>query len=329
MKIGSLLMVLGLGGVGVVAFHASDATESSVWLLIYLLLILIVAITGFAFMVPSVQALVSRLSDPARQGEVLGINQSMNAVARILGPAIGMPLYALGMRHALPYAFGATLLFIVLILTLRLAHRMRFAIWARRTRLMRRKGRIPLHEYPARRIAIIKPSALGDIIHSLPVLSALRRRYPDAHITWVVNKAYEPLLRGHPELDATLTFDRAAVRKGLVTAALAYGAFLPLVRQQKFDLVVDLQGLLRSGLMTMASGATRRVGLSTAREGATLFYTDVVPVADFKAIHAVDRYWLVAEALAQERGRRSFTFMFPKRREPGPPTSFAASRGPT
>ena len=171
---------------------------------------------------------------------------------------------------------------------------------------MRRKGRIPLHEYPARRIAIIKPSALGDIVHSLPVLSALRRRYPDAHITWVVNKAYEPLLRGHPELDDTLAFDRAAVRKGLVTAALAYGAFLPLVRQQKFDLVVDLQGLLRSGLMTMASGAARRVGLSTAREGATLFYTDVVPVADFKAIHAVDRYWLVAEALGAGEGPKEF-----------------------
>jgi MFS family permease len=120
MKVGALLMVLGLGGIGGVANFASDATGSSLGLLVGLLFILIVAITGFAFMVPSVQALVSRLSDPSRQGEVLGINQSMNAVARILGPAVGMPLYALGMRHALPYAFGATLLFIVLLLTLRL-----------------------------------------------------------------------------------------------------------------------------------------------------------------------------------------------------------------
>ena len=64
---------------------------------------------------------MSQLSDPTRQGEVLGINQSINAVARILGPAVGMPLYALGMKHALPYALGATLLFIVLILTLRLS----------------------------------------------------------------------------------------------------------------------------------------------------------------------------------------------------------------
>jgi ADP-heptose:LPS heptosyltransferase len=69
------------------------------------------------------------------------------------------------------------------------------------------------------------------------------------------------------------------------------------LRRQGFDLVIDLQGLLRSGLMAWATAAPRRVGLSTAREGACWFYTDVVPVADFNAIHAVDRYWLVAEAL--------------------------------
>jgi heptosyltransferase-1 len=171
---------------------------------------------------------------------------------------------------------------------------------------MRRKGRIPLRDFPAQRVAIIKPSALGDIIHSLPVLSALRRRYPDAHFTWVVNNAYEPLLHGHPELNATLAFDRAAVRKGVFAALHGYISFMRLCRQQNFDLVVDLQGLLRSGLMTIASGATRRVGLSTAREGATLFYTDTVKVPDFDAIHAVDRYWLVAEAFGVGDGEKRF-----------------------
>jgi ADP-heptose:LPS heptosyltransferase len=64
----------------------------------------------------------------------------------------------------------------------------------------------------------------------------------------------------------------------------------------RFDLIVDLQGLLRSGVMALASGAPRRVGLSTAREGAVHCYTDVVTVADFNTIHAVDRYWLIAQA---------------------------------
>jgi heptosyltransferase I len=157
------------------------------------------------------------------------------------------------------------------------------------------RSRVPLRYYPARRVALLKPSALGDIIHSLPVLTALRRRYPEAHIAWVVNRSYEPLLRGHPHLNEALPFDRrsAGGLKGLPGLA----RFLAELRRRRFDLVVDLQGLFRSGLMALASGAARRVGLSTAREGAWWAYTDVVRVADFNAVHAVDRYWLAAEAL--------------------------------
>src|SRR5579883_1500441 len=121
------------------------------------------------------------------------------------------------------------------------------------------RNRPPLSAYPARRIALIKPSALGDIIHSLPVLTALRRRYPHAHIAWVVNRGYEPLLQGHPDLDATLPFDRSASRRNWTRIPWHYGRFLRLLRQEHFDLVLDLQGLLRSGLMTAASGAPRRV----------------------------------------------------------------------
>src|SRR5262245_4488630 len=138
--------------------------------------------------------------------------------------------------------------------------------------------RLPLRDYAARRIALIKPSALGDIVHSLPVLTALRRRYPEAHISWVINRSYEPLLAGHPDLDATLAFDRAAVRRGVMPAVRQYLSFLSKLHQQRFDLVVDLQGLFRTGLMAAASGARRRVGLAGAREGAPWFYTDIVAV---------------------------------------------------
>jgi lipopolysaccharide heptosyltransferase I len=162
--------------------------------------------------------------------------------------------------------------------------------------------RLPLRDYPARRIVLIKPSALGDIVQTLPVLAALRRRYPDAHLTWLVNRAYEPLLRGHPALDEVLPFDRGATRHGLWKATVNYARFLRDFRARNFDLVIDLQGLLRSGLFTAVSGAARRVGLSSAREGAVWFYTDVVQVADFNSIHAVDRYWLVAEALGAGDG---------------------------
>jgi lipopolysaccharide heptosyltransferase I len=173
-------------------------------------------------------------------------------------------------------------------------------------------GRMPLRDYPAHRIALIKPSALGDIIHSLPVLSALRRRYPEAHITWVVNRTYEPLLQGHPDLDATLPVDRGLSSARIGRIVWNYCRLYRSLRQQRFDLVIDLQGLFRSGLMTMATGATRRVGLNSAREGAAWFYTDVLPGADRMKVHAVDRYWRVAEALGVGDVPKSFHVPIPQ-----------------
>jgi lipopolysaccharide heptosyltransferase I len=173
------------------------------------------------------------------------------------------------------------------------------------------RSRPPLFAYPAERIALVKPSALGDIVHSLPVLTALRRRYPHAHITWVVNRVYEPLLRGHRDLDDTLAFDRRASRNGWRAAAKSWLWFLRELRRRRFDLVIDLQGLFRTALMVAATGARRRVGLRTAREGATWSYTDIIPVANYDDLHAVDRYWLAAEALGAGDVPRQFHIPIP------------------
>ena len=149
----------------------------------------------------------------------------------------------------------------------------------------------------ARRIAFIKPSALGDIVHALPVLSALRARFPSARITWVVNSAYEPLVREHTDLTDTLCFDRGAFKKGVWHATRYAFSFARELRRRRFDLVVDLQGLLRTGLMCLATGSPVRVGFANAREGSRYAYTHKVHVPDAKRIHAVDRYWRVAEYL--------------------------------
>jgi heptosyltransferase-1 len=164
-------------------------------------------------------------------------------------------------------------------------------------------ARCPLTELNPRRVAIIKPSALGDIVHSLPVLSAVRGRFPTAHVTWVVNRAYAPLLHGHPDLDAVLPFQRGS-RRDVPAAVLSVLRLGRQLRAEKFDLVLDLQCLFRTGLMACATGAARRVGLSTAREGAAHFYTDVVP--DDWSSHAVDRYWRVALALGAGDGLKRF-----------------------
>jgi lipopolysaccharide heptosyltransferase I len=171
--------------------------------------------------------------------------------------------------------------------------------------------RFSLFEYPAGRILLIKPSALGDIIHSLPVLTALRQRYRGAHITWLVNRSYEQLLHGHPDLDATLAFDRRSCQRSPWSFVQIHAGFLQTLRTQRFDLVIDLQGLLRSGLFALASRAPRRVGLDSAREGSRWCYTDIIAGADRKRVHAVDRYWLVAEALGVGAGPKIFHVPIP------------------
>lgn len=159
-----------------------------------------------------------------------------------------------------------------------------------------RTADLPLHAVRANRIALVKPSALGDIVHTLPLLEALRIRFPQAHLTWVVNRSFAPLIQGHPCLDAVLVFDRSSLRGGLLAASAYTYSFAKQLRRQRFDLVLDLQGLLRSGLMTLFTGSPRRVGFANAREGATFAYTDHVAAPPLRQQHAIERNWLLAEA---------------------------------
>jgi MFS family permease len=120
MEVGAVGMGLGLGSLGVVSALARFADNPSLgFRLAGLLAATTVAVIGFAFMTPSVQALISRRSDPAKQGEVLGVNQSANAMSRILGPMLGLVLYAAPPGHIWPYVAAACLLFMALLLTLR------------------------------------------------------------------------------------------------------------------------------------------------------------------------------------------------------------------
>lgn len=114
MGIGIALMgvgVLSLGGVSLLATSSGMAFDV---LLPLMLAALAAAVMGFAFLTPSAQALISRRTDQAIQGEVLGVNQSASALARILGPIIGLTLYKLTDSHLLPYLFGAALLLLML-----------------------------------------------------------------------------------------------------------------------------------------------------------------------------------------------------------------------
>jgi heptosyltransferase I len=158
-----------------------------------------------------------------------------------------------------------------------------------------------------RRILIIKPSSFGDVIHALPVLHGLRRRFPRARISWLVNHNCAELLEGQPALDEIIRFDRkryGRVGRGLA-ATTDFVRFIADLQARRFDLALDLQGLFRSGFLTFCSGAPVRIGFSSAREFAWAFYTERVAVRD-PNMHAVDRNWLFARKLGFDDGAVKF-----------------------
>jgi heptosyltransferase-1 len=156
-----------------------------------------------------------------------------------------------------------------------------------------------------RRICLIKPSSLGDVVHALPVLSALKEHWPRASFAWIINASLRGLVEGHPDLDEVIPFERGKMKAGPIGLARFVG-FLSGLRGRRFDLVIDLQGLFRSGLMAAATGARTRVGLAEAREGAARFYNVRVPTGGTN-VHAVDRLLNVAEALGADIAAPRFT----------------------
>src|SRR5579872_6334211 len=142
-----------------------------------------------------------------------------------------------------------------------------------------------LLESNAQHICLIKPTALGDVVQTLPLLGMLRRRFPTAAISWVIRRSFADLLAGHPDLTEVIPFHRSGSwREGL--------QLFRLLRNRRFDLVFDLQGLFRTGIMTLATRATLRVGLEAAREGASLAYNCVLADSG-REVPAHIRYWRV------------------------------------
>lgn len=143
-------------------------------------------------------------------------------------------------------------------------------------------------------ILILKPSSLGDIVHTLPAVDALRKHWPKARLSWLANPEWTPLLQDNPSVDEVLIFPRHHFRGPLAPVRL-----LSWARQfgthAKADLVLDFQGLFRSALIGHFCKRDAFYGLSDAREGARFFYHATASVASTQ--HAVERYLSLVRAL--------------------------------
>ena len=174
---------------------------------------------------------------------------------------------------------------------------------------MDNKAKISLKINP-RKILIVKPSSLGDVIHSLPFLNAVKTCLPKSEIHWVIAKGLEGILESHPMIDKLWVIDKDSWKniQNVKSTIQEIKVLFKKLKQEKYDLVVDLQGLLRSGVITAATGAPVRIGFREAREGSSVFYTH--KVAGGKNIHAVDRYLKIAESLGCNTTDISFPFPF-------------------
>ncbi|MDD5249238.1 MAG: lipopolysaccharide heptosyltransferase I [Rhodocyclaceae bacterium] len=154
------------------------------------------------------------------------------------------------------------------------------------------------------RILLVKTSSLGDVVHNLPVVSDLARHFPDAKIDWVVEESFAALPRLHPAVDRVLPVAVRRWRRSLLSPATwtQIAAFRRALQEHAYDLVIDTQGLLKSGLIVgqarLAAGG-RRCGFSraTVREAlAARFYDAAFDIP--RPLHAVERNRRLAAAAA-------------------------------
>ena len=143
------------------------------------------------------------------------------------------------------------------------------------------------------RICIVMMSAVGDTVHVLPLVNAIKRQHPSSHITWVLQPGPATLVRGHPAVDEVIVFDRS---KGL----RAFREVISELRARDFDVLINLQAYLKAGIITALSGTRRRIGFDRARapDANWLFTTERIPARGER--HVQEQYFEFLEQLGVE-----------------------------
>ena len=154
-------------------------------------------------------------------------------------------------------------------------------------------------------ILIIKLSAIGDVVQTLPALEAIKKTFPHGKITWLVEEAASGILEGHPLIDELLVSRRKAwfrmlKKPGTFFSGFAHLArFLRSLRRTQYDIAIDFQGLLKSGVLIGLARAKRKIGFDRTREFSYLFLNERLPAYDIEK-HALERYLGVARYLGAE-----------------------------
>ncbi len=152
------------------------------------------------------------------------------------------------------------------------------------------------------RILMVKLSAIGDVIHTLPALNAIREHYPEARITWLVEEAAAGLIEGHPALDRIIVSRRKHWLKGLSGPQGARHirrviAFIRELRDTRYDMILDFQAALKGGMLIALARGRRKIGFDkglTHQEHSYLFLNEKIAAVDME-IHALTRGLMLLE----------------------------------
>ncbi|MFA4917308.1 MAG: glycosyltransferase family 9 protein [Syntrophales bacterium] len=158
-------------------------------------------------------------------------------------------------------------------------------------------------------ILIVKLSAIGDVVHTLPSLSALRKLYPAADITWVIEEAASDLIKDHLYLDRVIVSYRKQwlmdLKKGHIGKTIkGIRSFIKKIRERSYDLVIDFHGLLKSAVVVLISGGRIKLGYDSMQEFSGLFLNRKIPEDMGK--HAVLRYLDFPRYLGANIGEAEF-----------------------
>jgi lipopolysaccharide heptosyltransferase I len=156
------------------------------------------------------------------------------------------------------------------------------------------------------KILVIKPSSLGDVIHALPFLKAVKDTFPDADIDWVISRDLKDILEGNPLINELILIDKDSWKqvKKIPDTFSELSGLRKFLKSKQYDMAVDLQGLLRSGLMVFSASSASKIGFADAREGSRFFYDKKISVNG--SAHAVDKCLEVARAIGAGTDNVSF-----------------------
>ena len=168
----------------------------------------------------------------------------------------------------------------------------------------------------APKILILKFSALGDVVHTLPFAATIRKSHPNCHITWMVEERYQDLLRDNPDIDEVLPLRTKIWRKNWTIKSLEEILdTIKTLRQGNFDIVFDLHGLLKSGIIARLSDAPTRVGFhrKNCKEKINSLFTNHKAPFIPKGLHIVDMYLaLLQSALSKVTETKLFPLDAPE-----------------